>query len=110
MVACFSVGSTECSRACMGPFEGSHHFLHYLHHSFSSLQFIRSVVSDSLQLHGLACQASLSIIDSRSLLKPMSTESVMPSNHLIPLSPPLIPLLPAFSLALHLSQHQSIFQ
>ena len=30
-----------------------------------------------------ACQASLSITDSRSLPKPMSIESVMPSNHLI---------------------------
>ena len=30
-----------------------------------------------------ACQASLSINSSRSLPKPMSTESVMPSNHLI---------------------------
>ena len=30
-----------------------------------------------------ACQASLSITNSRSLLKIMSIESVMPSNHLI---------------------------
>ena len=30
-----------------------------------------------------ACQASLSIANSRSLLKPMSIESVVPSNHLI---------------------------
>ena len=30
-----------------------------------------------------ACQASLSITNSRSLLKPMSIESVMPSSHLI---------------------------
>ena len=33
-----------------------------------------------------ACQASLSIINSQSLLKLMSIESVMPSNHLIPFS------------------------
>ena len=31
----------------------------------------------------VACQASLSITNSQSLLKLMSTESVMPSNHLI---------------------------
>ena len=24
---------TECSIACMGPFEGGHHYLHCLHHS-----------------------------------------------------------------------------
>ena len=40
-----------------------------------------------------ACQASLSITNSRSLPKPMSTESVMPSNHLI-LCHPLL-LLPS---------------
>ena len=40
-----------------------------------------------------ACQASLSITNSRSLLKLMSIESVMPSNHLI-LCHPLLFLLP----------------
>ena len=40
-----------------------------------------------------ACQASLSITNSGSLLKLMSFESVMPSNHLI-LCPPLL-LLPS---------------
>ena len=38
-----------------------------------------------------ACQASLSISDSRSLLKPMSVESEMPSNHLILCRPLLLP-------------------
>ena len=40
-------------------------------------------MSNSLQPHGLtaACQAFLFIINSWSLLKPMSIESVMPSNH-----------------------------
>ena len=41
----------------------------------------------------VACQASLSIINSQSLLKLMSIESVMPSNHLI-LCHPLL-LLPS---------------
>ena len=40
-----------------------------------------------------ACQASLSITNSQSLAKPMSIESVIPSNHLI-LSHPLL-LLPS---------------
>ena len=56
-----------------------------------SVQFSRSVVSNSLQPHGLpfvtlwtaACQASLSVTNFQSLLKLMSIESVMPSNHLI---------------------------
>ena len=47
----------------------------------SSVQFSQSVVSNSLQPHGL--QASLSITNSRSLLKLISIESVMPSSHLI---------------------------
>ena len=42
-------------------------------------------MSDSLQPHGLhaACQASLSITNSQSLLKLVSIESVMQSNHFI---------------------------
>ena len=49
-----------------------------------------------------ACQASLSISNSRSLPKPMSIESVMPSNHLILcrpllLLPPIPPSLRVFS-------------
>ena len=38
-----------------------------------------------------ACQASLSIANSQSLLKLMSIESVMPSNHLILCCPLLLP-------------------
>ena len=38
-----------------------------------------------------ACQASLSITNSRSLLKLMSIESVMPSSHLILCRPLLLP-------------------
>ena len=38
-----------------------------------------------------ACQASLSITNSQTLLKLMSIESVMPSNHLILSRPLLLP-------------------
>ena len=62
--------------------------------SFSSVQFIRSVVFDSLQPHEPQhSQASLSITNSWSPPKPMSIESVMPSSHLI-LCHPLL-LLPS---------------
>ena len=37
-MACCRVGGTECSSVCMGPFEGGHHYLHYLHHSLASGQ------------------------------------------------------------------------
>ena len=54
--------------------------MHKVHVPFSSVQFSHSVVSDSLRPHER--QASLSITNSRSPPKPMSIESVMPSNHL----------------------------
>ena len=60
---------------------------------FSSVQFSCSVMSDSATPWTAACQAALSITNSWSLLKPMSIESVMPSNHLI-LCHPLL-LLPS---------------
>ena len=80
----------------------------YFLNSFNPLQAL--VVVQSLSYVWLlattwttACQASLSFIIYLSLLKLMSTESVMASNHLI-LSPPPPP--PAFNL----SQHQCLFQ
>ena len=66
-------------------------------HQFSSVQFSRSVMSDSLH------QASLSITNSWSLLTLMSIELVMPSSHLIlchllPSSPaPIPPSIRVFS-------------
>ena len=56
---------------------------------FSSVQFSCSVISDTLWPHGLQ-QASMSITNSQSSLKPMSIESVMPSSHLILCCPPLL--------------------
>ena len=57
-----------------------------------SVQFSHSVVSHCLRPHGPQhCQASLSITNSRSLLKLTSIESVMPSNHLILGHPLLLP-------------------
>ena len=47
-------------------------------------------LSDSLWPHGLAHQASLSFTISQSLLKLMSIESVMPSNHFILCCPLLL--------------------
>ena len=63
---------------------GSHLTCHSLGSTFSSFQFNCSVVSDSLQPHGLqVLQASLSIANSWSPPILMSLELVMPSNHLI---------------------------
>ena len=59
-------------------------------------QFSHSVLSNSATPRTAACQASLSITNSQSLLKLMSIESVMPSNHLI-LCHPLLFLPSIFS-------------
>ena len=58
----------------------------------NSVQFNHSVVSDSLRLAWTAAhQASLCITNSQSLLKLMSVESVIPSNHLIFCRPLVLP-------------------
>ena len=74
----------------------------YQTETFSSVQFSCSVVSDFATPWTTAHQASLSITNSRSPPKPMSTESVMPSNHLILcrpllLLPSIFPNIRAFS-------------
>ena len=60
-------------------------------HQFSSVQSLRLFVTPWTA----ACQVSLSITDSRSLLKLMSIELVMPSNHLILCHPLLLLPFPA---------------
>ena len=55
------------------------------------IQFSLSVVSNSVTPWTAALQASLSTTNSRSLLKLMSIEAVMPSNHLILCRPLLFP-------------------
>ena len=82
--------------------------------SCGSVQFSRSVVSDSVTPWTAACQASLSITNFRSPPKPKSIESVMPSNHLIPCHPLLlllsvIPRIGSFPMSqLYTSGGQSI--
>ena len=64
--------------------------VHYVYCALS-VQFIHLVVFHSATLWTAAYQASLSIMNSWSLLKLMSIQSVMPFNHLI-LCCPLFPL------------------
>ena len=71
-----------------------------------SVQFSCSVVSDSLHPNGR--QASQSITDSRSLLKFMSIELVMPSNHLI-LSHPFF-LLPSIFPSIRVFSNESVLR
>ena len=71
---------------------------------FSSVQLL-SRVQFFATLWTAACQASLSITNSQSLLRdePKSIESVIPSNHLILCCPLLL-------LPFNLSQHQGLCQ
>ena len=63
------------------------------HHSFSQFSSVRSFSHVQLFANPwtAACQASLPITNSWSLLKPMSIKLVMPSNHLILCHPLLLP-------------------
>ena len=78
-------------------------FYSTIHHlnQFSSVQSLSCVWLFATQWTA-ACQASLSITNAQSPLKPMSIESVMPSNHLIlcrplHLLPPIPPSIRVFS-------------
>ena len=75
----------------MGPWGRSRGVSHSL--QFSSVQF--SGVRLFATPWTAACQASLSITNSQGLLKFVSIESVVPSNHLI-LCNPLLPLASIF--------------
>ena len=68
--------------------------------------FSRSVVSDSATLCTASHQASLSITNTQSLLRFMSIESIMPSNHLILCSPLL--LLPSNFMSIRVFSNESV--
>ena len=72
----------------------------------SSVQFSRSIASNSVTPWTAACQASLSITNSQSLLKLMSVESVMPSNQLILCHPLLLP--PSISPSIRVFLYESV--
>ena len=77
--------------------------------SYQSVRFSRSVVSSSLVTPWTAArQASLSITNFQSLIKFMSTESVMPSNHLIFCCPLL--LLPSIFTSIRVFSSESVLR
>ena len=76
---------------------------HLLFSSVQSLSCVRLLVTPWT----VACQASLSITNPRSLLKIMSIESVMPCNHLI-LCRPLL-LLPSIFPSIRVFSNESVF-
>ena len=73
--------------------------------SFSCVQLFVTPWTAACQASRSITSASLSITNARSLLKPMSIESVMPSNHLI-LCHPLL-LLPLIFLSIRVFSNES---
>ena len=81
------------------------HFVFRYTKLFSSVQLLSHVLLFATPWTA-ACQASLSITNSRSLFKLMSIESVMPSNHLI-LCCPLL-LLPSIFPSIRVSSSHQV--
>ena len=79
-----------------------------IEHRKRSVQFSHSVMSNSAIPWTAACQASLSITNSWSLLKIMSIRSVVPSNHLI-LCRPLL-LLPSIFPSIRVISSESVLR
>ena len=81
---------------------------------FSSVQFSRSVVSNSLQLHESQHARPPSITNSQSPPKPMSIELMMPSIHLILCRPLLLltslPALGSFLIILYIRKGKMAFR
>ena len=75
---------------------------------FSLVQFSCSVMPDSATPQNAAHQASLSITNCQSLLKLISIESVMPSNHLIHCCPLL--LLPSIFPSIRVFSNESVLR
>ena len=75
VVTCCRVQGTECSSACMGPFEGGRHYLHYLHHSLASGQTTGREHSPSTENW---------IKDLVSMTPPIRTRSSFPHSQSLP--------------------------
>ena len=84
---------------------GRARLIYYANCQFSSVQSLNHVRL-FVTPWAAACQASRSITNSRSLLKPMSIELVMPSNHLI-LCHPLL-FLPSIFPSIRVFSNESV--
>ena len=105
MVACYRVRGIKCSSTCMGSFEGGHHYLHYLHHSFSSVQF-SSVTQSCPNLCDPMNHSMPGLLVYHQLPEFTQThvhqvgDAIQPSHPLLSLSPPasIPPSIRVFSL------------
>ena len=95
----------EKKMGCREQKQGTTHALCTQHHQFSSVQSLSRVRLFATPWTA-AHQASLSITNSRSSLKVMSIELVMPSNHLI-LYRPLL-LLPSIFPSIRVFSNESV--
>ena len=97
-----------CVCICVFIYVHTYAFIHihlFLKHQFSSVQLF-SYVWLFVTPWTAACQASLSNTNSQSLLKLMSIEWVMPSNHLILCCP--LHLLPSIFPSIRIFSNESV--
>ena len=86
-VACCMVKGTEYTSACMGPFEGGPHYLHYLHHSLVSGQITGRVHSPTLQKKiGLKIYWAWPLLSEQDPVSPQSLSHLDTSISLLSLS------------------------
>ena len=78
-----------------------------LQHCLRSVKFSHSVMSNAATPWTAACHAFLSITDSQGMLKLVSIEAVMPSNHLILCRPHF--LLPSIFPSIRIFSNESAF-
>ena len=109
--------ATRTQQAKIKPGENDltkNHFTHTHTHTHKTFKYKYNFHSVQLLSHfrlfatswTAACEATLSITNSQSLLKLMSIESVMPSNHLIPCRPLL--LLPPIPSSMRVFSNESV--
>ena len=84
------------------------HFLLCARMQISSVQFSLVIQSCPTLCDSTDCMAYLSITNSRSLLKLMSIESVMPSNHIFLCHPLILP--PSIFLSIRVISNESVLR
>ena len=100
--------NNQCDTLCHAGFEHQKEEMYFFHSQIpSKVQFSCSVMSDSWRAHGLQhvrllCPSPCP----RACSKPMSIESVMPSNHLILCCPLLLP--PSIFLSIRVFSSESV--
>ena len=90
----------DCSSTCLGSFEGGHHYLHYLYHSFSSVPQSCPTLCYPMNRSMPGLPVHHQLPESTQTHVHRVSDASQPSHPLSSPSPP----------ALHISQHQGLFK